>query len=558
VGQAKKEEGMKNKVWVVIVCNLVIAVAVSAAPPREFKAEVQATGSVLALSVPVRGAVSAYLVVAGPNGFRVEKTFAGAESPTVNLSQVKDDQEMPLAFADGDYKWELRVDTPAQEVAAGEATEKFPEAGTRFRSKVETWVSSGQFKVQGGGIVPVEEPLHGRTPITAATQSTGAAQSSANAGSVTPQTYYADNLYLGGSGLCVGCANNDSQLSPPEIMIKSAGAPWLTLRDQSSNDTFWRWVAYGPLTFYSARNDGSSQTSPMTFEKNTPSNTLYIDSAGTIGIGSSAPISTNLYLAPLGARSWVGTDYAVTTRNYRVYQNTNHYFGIESQSPSYGIPFLITPTTPVSYTIVIDGGKVGFGTSTPYYDIDAPNAFMRVGGGVYVGANAGLYTLDFLGNTGADRNVFRSGISGYSNGFTVRYRNSPAAMLYSFINGYVGIGTTSPTHLLDVGTSGAYCNGGAWVTGSSREYKQDIEDLSAEAAEDAVAKLTPVTYEYKASPGEHHVGFIAEDVPDLVATADRKGMSAMDVVAVLTKVVQQQQATIQKLEKRIVELERNK
>jgi hypothetical protein len=35
------------------------------------------------------------------------------------------------------------------------------------------------------------------------------------------------------------------------------------------------------------------------------------------------------------------------------------------------------------------------------------------------------------------------------------------------------------------------------------------------------------------------VGFIAEDVPALVATADRKGLSPMDVVAVLTKVVQE-------------------
>jgi hypothetical protein len=63
-----------------------------------------------------------------------------------------------------------------------------------------------------------------------------------------------------------------------------------------------------------------------------------------------------------------------------------------------------------------------------------------------------------------------------------------------------------------------------------------------------------VTYEYKASPGEHHVGFIAEDVPDLVATADRKGMSAMDVVAVLTKVVQQQQKTIAELQAQMAEL----
>jgi hypothetical protein len=40
---------------------------------------------------------------------------------------------------------------------------------------------------------------------------------------------------------------------------------------------------------------------------------------------------------------------------------------------------------------------------------------------------------------------------------------------------------------------------------------------------------------------ELHLGFIPEDVPELVASSDRKGMSPMDVVAVLTRVVKEQQ-----------------
>jgi cell division protein FtsB len=51
------------------------------------------------------------------------------------------------------------------------------------------------------------------------------------------------------------------------------------------------------------------------------------------------------------------------------------------------------------------------------------------------------------------------------------------------------------------------------------------------------------------------VGFIAEDVPKLVATKNRKGMSAMDVVAVLTKVVQKQQRTIAELSRKVDKLE---
>jgi hypothetical protein len=49
-----------------------------------------------------------------------------------------------------------------------------------------------------------------------------------------------------------------------------------------------------------------------------------------------------------------------------------------------------------------------------------------------------------------------------------------------------------------------------------------------------------VTFHYKNDVEQQRVGFIAEDVPELVAMKDRKGLSPMDIVAVLTKVVQEQ------------------
>lgn len=120
--------------------------------------------------------------------------------------------------------------------------------------------------------------------------------------------------------------------------------------------------------------------------------------------------------------------------------------------------------------------------------------------------------------------------------------------------GNVGIGTDDPDHLLVVGS--AYCNGSSWVDASSREYKQNIKDLSAQEAMITLKDLNPVKFNYKKTPDEENLGFIAEDVPDLVATKDRKGMSSMDVVAVLTKVVQEQQKTIAELTKKLDSLER--
>jgi len=114
-------------------------------------------------------------------------------------------------------------------------------------------------------------------------------------------------------------------------------------------------------------------------------------------------------------------------------------------------------------------------------------------------------------------------------------------------SGNVGIGTATPSHLFSVGANGAGSDGAAWYTSSSREYKNNIQELSAERAREAVKNMKPVTFDYKDIPGYNHVGFIAEDVPDLIATPDRKSLSAMDIVAVLTKVLQEQQEEIEKL-----------
>ena len=120
-------------------------------------------------------------------------------------------------------------------------------------------------------------------------------------------------------------------------------------------------------------------------------------------------------------------------------------------------------------------------------------------------------------------------------------------------DGNLGVGTTSPQYLIDTG--GAYCDGSDWISGSSREYKQNIQDLTADEAMVTLKDLNPVKFNYKKSPDQENLGFIAEDVPDLVATKDRKGMSSMDVVAVLTKVVQEQQRAISELREKVVELQ---
>jgi hypothetical protein len=132
----------------------------------------------------------------------------------------------------------------------------------------------------------------------------------------------------------------------------------------------------------------------------------------------------------------------------------------------------------------------------------------------------------------------------------------PTVRLHINYNGEFGInGVPVAGHEIHT-SSGAYLASGTWTNASSRDYKERIEPLSVEAAAQALAALNPVTYAYKDDADQQRVGFIAEDVPDLVAMKDRKGLSPMDIVAVLTKVLQQKSQIIDEQARRLAASER--
>lgn len=118
-------------------------------------------------------------------------------------------------------------------------------------------------------------------------------------------------------------------------------------------------------------------------------------------------------------------------------------------------------------------------------------------------------------------------------------------------DGNVGIGVARPKHPLEMASGAHVTVGGVWTNSSSREKKENIASLQLDSAVSALLALEPVVFNYKNETGEDYVGFIAEDVPDLVAVSDRDALSTMDIVAVLTRVVQEQQNKIKELEERL-------
>ena len=118
-------------------------------------------------------------------------------------------------------------------------------------------------------------------------------------------------------------------------------------------------------------------------------------------------------------------------------------------------------------------------------------------------------------------------------------------------DGHVGIGVSRPEHPLEMASGAHVTAGGVWTNRSSRDSKENIAVLSPGDAVTAVMALQPVSFNYREERGEHYVGFIAEEVPRLLASSDGQSLSTMDIVAALTKVVQEQQRRIDELEVRL-------
>ena len=198
-----------------------------------------------------------------------------------------------------------------------------------------------------------------------------------------------------------------------------------------------------------------------------------------------------------------------------------------------------TPTAGASSQVFDDGRNIGIGT-------EAPKQRLEVNGSIQIheqnSSVAGLMITQSSGETGYIM---------HNRASTLTIGAGSVDRVTIDRSGNVGIGQSRPTHPLELASGAHVTAGGVWTNSSSIANKENVAELSPDEALAALAALEPVLFNYKSDPHDQHVGFIAEDVPELVASRDRKGLSSMDVVAMLTKVVQIQQQRIEALEQRL-------
>ncbi len=404
-----------------------------------------------------------------------------------------------------------------------------------------------------------------------ADRDTGAGSGQLGGGLVVPtkDIVHNDDVIIDGS-LCVGfdCVNGES-FGFDTIRVKEHNLR-IKFDDTSTAASFPRndWQ----ITANDSANGGASKFSieditggrtVVTVEAGARSHSLYVDDGGRIGSRTSTP-SVEIHTVDgdtptLRLQQDGSSGFAPQT--WDVAGNETNFF-VRDVTNGSTLPFRIRPGAPTSAIDIDDDGNVGFGTASP-------GAQIHVDGGTSTSVNlrlagdsAGYQLVDYNGP--ADEGVAQQ----FVNGGVWRLRGVDDALTGETVEGIafdLGTGnvgvhrtTADATNPFTVGTGGSDGNGahvtpgGVWTNGSSRAFKHYIEDLTAAEARAALDALSPVRYEYKLEPGEEYVGFIAEDVPDLVATNSRRYLSPMDIVAVLTRVVQEQQQAI-KAQQRTIE-----
>jgi hypothetical protein len=235
-----------------------------------------------------------------------------------------------------------------------------------------------------------------------------------------------------------------------------------------------------------------------------------------------------------------------TPQTWDVAGNEANFF-IRDATNGSTLPFRIKPGAPSNVLYIDNDGEVGFGTTSPAAPIhlltdSSTDADIRA-------EKSGGATVEFVAKT--DKVTMGSGST-----HEVRISSDGTGRVGISATGQVHVGTSNIgtySHLFEVdnGSTLAYTDGGAWVDGSSRAYKDNIKDLTTADAMKTLKSLNPVRFNYKSNYKEECLGFIAEDVPDLVATQNRKGLAPMEFAAVLTKVVQEQQKMVQGQQKLI-------
>ena len=347
-------------------------------------------------------------------------------------------------------------------------------------------------------------------------------------GNITRMTIKADGKV--GIGTPTPGAYVHMRSSRAELRIENTnGSNWAFLRIQGSGTNFWDIGQFANNDFLEFRPRGSS------------TNRLVIKQNGSFGIGTTAP-ATKLQVNFVSGSSFTGTA-AYGGLHLDQDGGSDRYVGITASATSTGTQGGILIQGSGSY-----GTKLRFLTTDSYAQGMKHRMTIDHKGNVGINTTAPSTMLHI--NSAADASLTAHGclILGSVTGTNLVMDNNE---IIARVNG------RAATLHLNTGSGQTSVYNAVHV--SSREIKEGITALSTQEATALLQDLDPVIFTFKTDPDKRRtVGFIAEEAPDLVATADGKAISYNSIVAMLSKVVRTQQGAITALREEVDQLKRQR
>lgn len=523
----------------------------------------------IAFSTPVAPAVSLganQLSVSSPAGDTLVKLVLRVALPTgkaVERISTSGDVSLDVsAMPDGSYRYET---WSVKSTAEGKYT---------------TGTNRGEFEVINGNIV----------------------QPAAQKSSGTEDTSFLDDLLQKGQDVAqsVSISTLDFLFPVAEAadLITSDPTPQVIFRDTTNDGTFNDWIiegADGGSGFFriiddindSSFNNKTVLSIAHPSASNSTENSIVVDNGGNVqlanggyyfgrllsgkmGIGTTVPLQ-GIHAKYAGAPA---TSSHATTQGLVRMEDTNNStwdFGqvfVGTNNAGNG-DFRInianngnSGTSGTKLAIKDENGNVGIGTTDPQAKLDVKGAIHAN----FNGSGGGLQQL-FRMSANNTNNANRSDV-----GFVLENKRDNFSWAFRTEEDYEGFtaskqntgareftlrnNTNSAANVELHLANGARNVGGQWLNASSRSYKRNIHELSSEDAMKALRGLKSVTYEFKRDKDhQQRVGFIAEDVPEMLATKDRKTVDPLQIVSVLTKAVQHQEDTLRTKDRKIAIME---
>jgi len=530
--------------------------------------------SVLATSVewqPLVPNEGTILTINGPGDFTMTRVFEAGRAPSFKLADIDSGE------VDGSYVYELRAIprvTAATRAAIAQARahndEKQIKAVQRAAGLNEPLVQSGALAIVSGNFVSttLEETPGKASSVVRLAQPSSSASGHALPPAQTLDQVVPDDMIVQGS-LCVGldCVNNES-FGFDTIRLKENNTR-IAFSDTSTTTGFpanlWQLTANdnasGGLNKFSI-DDITGAKTPFTVLAGAPTNSIFVASSGKVGFRTATPVlDLHMVTTDTPAIRFEQTNGGgFTAQTWDVAGNEANFF-IRDTTGGSRLPFRVRPGAPTSSIDIAANGYVGIGTASPtqklhvYSDATA-DSVVSLGFSALSGPALNIgYGGASLGRSAAFINV-RPDASAVGPNPSLRLMTANAMALVIDNQQYIGLGgVTDPTAPIEHISGAKLTAAGVWQSVSSRAAKMDIHAMDAAEAVEALRELEPVHFEYKAQPDDPQVGFIAEDVPEIVATPDRKTLNPLEIVAVLAKVVKEQQKTIEALSKRVGQLE---